>query len=47
MKYLIRAAFTALSLATITPVASAATVNNAPASIQQENQIGMPGPGWG
>jgi hypothetical protein len=47
MKYFIRAAFAALSLATITPVASASTANNAPASIQQENQIGMPGPGWG
>jgi hypothetical protein len=26
-------------------VGSVATANNAPASIQQENQIGMPGPG--
>ena len=37
MIYLIRAAFFALSLATITPVANAASaVNNAPVSIQQD-----------
>jgi hypothetical protein len=47
MPILIRAAFAALSLATITPVANAAAANNAPASVQQDNQIAMPGPGWG
>jgi hypothetical protein len=36
MTYLIRAAFTALSLATITPVANAAMVSNAPAPTQQD-----------
>jgi hypothetical protein len=46
MKILVRAAFAALSLATITPVANAAAANDAPASIQQDNQIALPGPGW-
>jgi hypothetical protein len=36
MAYLIRAAFTVLSLATITPVA-AATTSNLPAPVQQDN----------
>jgi hypothetical protein len=36
MTYLIRAAFIALSLATITPVANAASAINAPAPIQQD-----------
>jgi hypothetical protein len=45
MQYLIRAAFAAFSLATITPVANAATTNNTPASVQ--HQIASPGPGWG
>jgi hypothetical protein len=35
MKYLIRAAFLVLSLATITTVASAAPLNDTPATIQQ------------
>jgi hypothetical protein len=47
MKILIRAAIAALSLATIPPVANADTANNAPASVQQDNQIAPPGPGWG
>jgi hypothetical protein len=47
MNILIRAAFAALSLATITPVANAATANNTPAFVQQVNQIAPPGPGWG
>jgi hypothetical protein len=47
MKYLIRVAFAALSLATINPVANAAGANSAPASTHQDNEIGMPGPGWG
>jgi hypothetical protein len=47
MKVLIRAAFAALSLATISPVANAATANNPRASVQQDNQIVPPGPGWG
>jgi hypothetical protein len=47
MKILLRAAFTALSLATIPPVANAAPANNPPASFQQENQIALPGFGWG
>jgi hypothetical protein len=47
MKVLIRAAFAALSLATISPVASATTANNARASVQQDNQIAPSGPGWG
>jgi hypothetical protein len=38
MAYLIRAALTAISLATITPVANAASTNNAPAPIQQDSQ---------
>ena len=46
MKYLIRAAFTALSLATITPVASAATTTG-PSSVHQINVNDLPGPGWG
>jgi hypothetical protein len=38
MKYLLRAAFTALSLATIPPVANAAPANsNAPVTIQDSN----------
>jgi hypothetical protein len=47
MKNLIRVAFAALSLATITPVANAATVDNTRAPVQQDNQIGSPAPGWG
>jgi hypothetical protein len=47
MNYLIRVGFAALSLATITPVANAAATNNAPAFVQQVNQIAPPGPGWG
>jgi hypothetical protein len=47
MNSLIRAAFVALSLASITTAASAATTNNALVPAQQDNQIGMPGPGWG
>jgi hypothetical protein len=38
MAYLIRAAFTAISLATITPVANAAPANNVPGAIQQDSQ---------
>jgi hypothetical protein len=45
MKHLIRAAFAAISLATITPVANAATMGSTPASTQ--HQIASPGPGWG
>jgi hypothetical protein len=37
MKYLIRAAFTVLSLATITPVANAATANKAPVTVQDSS----------
>ena len=47
MKILIRAAFAALSLTTIPPVANATTANNAPASVRQDYQIAPPGPGWG
>jgi hypothetical protein len=47
MKILIRAAFAALSLATTPPVANATPTNNAPASVQHDNQIAPPGPGWG
>jgi Spy/CpxP family protein refolding chaperone len=47
MKILIRAAFATLSLATITPVASAATANASPPPVQQDIQIGLPGAGWG
>jgi hypothetical protein len=36
MTYLIRAAFVALSLATVTSVANAAPVNAGPAPIQQD-----------
>jgi hypothetical protein len=46
MKILIRAAFAALSLATITPVAHAGPANASP-PLQQDNQIGVPGAGWG
>jgi hypothetical protein len=45
MRYLIRVAFAAVSLATITPVANAATIGNTPASVP--HQIALPGPGWG
>ncbi len=37
MKALIRVAFAALSLATITPVANAADTGNAPAPIHQDS----------
>jgi hypothetical protein len=37
MKYLIRAALTAISLATITPVANAATPDNAPVHVQDND----------
>jgi hypothetical protein len=47
MKILIRAAFAALSLATIPPVANAAAANNAPAPVQQDNQTAPSGSGWG
>ena len=47
MKILIRAAFAALSLATITPVAHAAPANASLPPVQQDNQIGEPGAGWG
>ncbi|MEA2741348.1 MAG: hypothetical protein QOH05_4655 [Acetobacteraceae bacterium] len=47
MKILIRAAFAALSLVTIPPVANNDTANNAPASVRQDNQIAPAGPGWG
>jgi hypothetical protein len=38
MTYLIRVAFTALSLATITPVANAAAADTAAAPVQQNSQ---------
>jgi Spy/CpxP family protein refolding chaperone len=47
MKILIRAAFAAMSLATITPVASAAIANASRPPVQQDFQIGLPGAGWG
>jgi hypothetical protein len=47
MKNLILAAFAALSLVTIIPVANAATADNAPVAVQQDSQFGSPGPGWG
>jgi hypothetical protein len=46
MNILIRVALFAASLATITPVANAATASAVPSTIQQD-QIGTPGPGWG
>jgi hypothetical protein len=39
MKYLIRVAFTVISLATITPVANAATVHNNAPVVQQNDAI--------
>jgi hypothetical protein len=47
MKVLIRAAFAALSLATIPPVAKDAATNDVPAAVQQHNPIAPPAPGWG
>jgi hypothetical protein len=37
MKYLIRAAFTAISLASVSPVANAASPNTVPAPVQQDS----------
>ena len=47
MNILIRAAFVALSLATIPPVSDGAAANTSPPPVQQDNQIGEPGAGWG
>ena len=47
MKILIRAAFAALSPATIPPVAKGTPANDTPAAVQQHDLIAPPGPGWG
>jgi hypothetical protein len=47
MKILIRAAFAALSLATITPVANAAGAITSSPPVQQDKDIAPAGPGWG
>jgi hypothetical protein len=47
MKILIRAAFAALCLATILPVSDGAAANASPPPVQRDNQIGVPGAGWG
>ena len=47
VKILVRAAFVALSLATIPPVAKATVADKAPASVQQHEPIAPSGFGWG